>query len=122
MWLRCRIEERLSDPSFAAAPAPGAEGAPLDLGGLEEKLEQIVANAQEQGGSDDSATKAIGTLKRDFSLLVHTINGHLQVESTLEEVKAALVPIARHVGVEIGQASPAEAESVAGDEATESDD
>lgn len=101
-----RIESRVE----SAPPTTRVDGTPAIPPVIEEILGEILAatKSSPEGGND--ATKAIGTLKRDFSLLVHTINGHLQesrhrsdqVENTLGELKDALVPIARHVGVVIG--------------------
>ena len=73
-----------------------------------QKIEETLTSIAERG-DDDSAVKAISTLKRDFSLLVHTINGHLQesrhrsekVENALEVIVSALAPIARVAGVEL---------------------
>ena len=104
-----RIAETLE--RVESSMGSGGEGAPatpaIDPEWLTRIEETINKLAEEDDG--DSAAKAISTLKRDFSLLVHTINGHLQesrhrsekVETALDHICNALGPIAKMAGVEM---------------------
>ena len=97
-----RIEGTVASASGGSGGGAGID--PELVGRLETALENLPA-----AGDEDPAAKAISTLKRDFSLLVHTINGHLQesrhrsekVESALEAIHRSLGPIAEMAGVEL---------------------
>jgi len=101
-----RLGERL-DRLAETLSAAGGDSAPVEASALGERVDRILEAILEQRGGSEEAKKSVATLKRDFSLLVHTINGHLQesrnrsdlIESKLEEMRTALVPIARHVGL-----------------------
>ena len=105
-----RVETSLTSESTGEASSPID---PAWLTRIEETLSKLADDDEE-----DSATKAISTLKRDFSLLVHTINGHLQesrhrsekVETSLDQICTALGPIAKLAGFELAEVPEAEAE------------
>ena len=77
-----------------------------------EKLNRILGAVLEQRGLTDEASRMVMAVKRDFTLLVHTVSGHLeesrlrsaQLEGMMAELKSSLASIARHVGAPVSGA------------------